>query len=454
MPHTSPATYLTWTILCVSLGAFLVFHLWNFDRFKCLKWNHGPYSGAFKRIMTYTYLVTIPLIAAYAMGFSVIKYKMGYTIVPGVGVIPTPFQLWPQKYQDATFPFQLLFSIGWSLEMVTHLEELCFWLFLVNAGSVQQDWFRSLYFKTWMVGSVIALAYMPIVTSVTRSNPLRCEAWSFLAGSLGDLILTLWFTPILWTFPKFVNSLKKEGVDMSTIVRLTTFYELNTIRVVCRFLFVVPLLILAVDGIRPHQHINDSSFWTEFLLIISGIGCVVSSGITLVIFFPRSIQSEVAAKEVSKELKAQSQHMRTFRTTHISEDRGSNYHPSLHMQQTSAYDPRKTSNPESPTSRTSLKPNAIDEYELEEQKEPVKTVMTFSPNRRIDGGKTTEGGVTVIKLTEDNLALHDRRATSVHPFVHNFTSPIDVLDGHGAGEYEPRGGRTKPTTTATRIFNP
>lgn len=73
---------------------------------------------------------------------------------------------------------------------------------------------------------------------------------------------------------------KDEGVDTATIVRLTKFSELNvsvppimfqlylvvtkgqTIRVVFRFLFTVPLLILGVDGVRPHVHINESMLWT------------------------------------------------------------------------------------------------------------------------------------------------------------------------------------------------
>jgi hypothetical protein len=53
------------------------------------------------------------------------------------------------------------------------LPELCFWLFLVNAGSAQQDWFRSLYFKTWVGGSIIAVIYMPLVTIFTRSDVLK-----------------------------------------------------------------------------------------------------------------------------------------------------------------------------------------------------------------------------------------------------------------------------------------
>lgn len=95
--------------------------------------------------------------------------------------------------------------------------ELCFWLFVVNLGPTQKDWFGSLYFRTWIVGSSIAIFYMPLVTIITRSDPLKvqfcdsaivntsdltfrlskCEAYTFLAGSLGSLCLTLWFLPVL-----------------------------------------------------------------------------------------------------------------------------------------------------------------------------------------------------------------------------------------------------------------
>lgn len=43
----------------------------------------------------------------------------------------------------------------------------------MNAGRVQQQWFHSPYFKTWVVGSIIAVIYMPIVTILTRADPLQ-----------------------------------------------------------------------------------------------------------------------------------------------------------------------------------------------------------------------------------------------------------------------------------------
>lgn len=35
--------------------------------------------------MQYTYILTIPTLFAYAAGYTVIKYKMGWTVVPGLG---------------------------------------------------------------------------------------------------------------------------------------------------------------------------------------------------------------------------------------------------------------------------------------------------------------------------------------------------------------------------------
>jgi len=301
MSHTSPAVNLVWALLTCLLGSFLLFHLWSFDGFKCLRWNNGPHSGAFKRVMTYSYLLSVPLVMTYALGFAIIKYNEGFVFIPGIGVVSKPFQMWGSNARMAIFPLYLAFSVGWSFEMVTHLEELCFWFFLVNAGSAQQDWFRSLYFKIWLIGSVVAICYMPLVTTFTRSDLLKCEAYTFLAGSLGSLCLTLWFTPILWVFPHFLGTLRREGVDKGTVVRLTKFHELNTVRVLFRFLFVCPLVTLGIDGIRPHQHINENMMWTDLLAIIAALGCVVSSGITLVIFFPRSIEGEMAARDAARE---------------------------------------------------------------------------------------------------------------------------------------------------------
>jgi len=296
MSHSTPATYLVWSLLSSLLGIFLVYHLWCFDRFRCLRWNQGT-QGAFKRVMTYSYLLSVPLLIMYSTGFCIIKYSEGFISYTQQGIIPTPWQAWTHAHRKAILPLYLCLAFAWALEMVTHLEELCFWFFVVNASPKQADWFHSRYFRAWMVGSAVAVLYMPLVTILTRSDPLKCEAFTFLAGSVGSLSLTLWFLPVLYLFQPFLGGLRREGVDMNTIIRLTKFHELNTIRVVFRLLFAIPLIILSIDGIRPHHHINESFFASEFLTMLAGFGVIVSSGMTLVIFFPRSIENELAAQD-------------------------------------------------------------------------------------------------------------------------------------------------------------
>ncbi|KAG1740846.1 uncharacterized protein EDB91DRAFT_341526 [Suillus paluster] len=422
MAHMSPAVNLVWATLTIMFEFFLIYHLWSFDRFKSLKWNHGQYSGPFKRVMTYSYLTSIPLIIIYAVGFTIIKYSYGFTVIPGLGITPTPYELWSDSARSAILPLYLCFSVAWGLETVTHLEELCFWLFLVHSSSGKQDWFRSLYFKTWAIGSGIAVIGMPLVTTFTRHDPYKCESYTFLAGSLGSLSLTIWFLPILWAFPTFLESLKQADVDMNTIARLTKFHELNCIRILFRFLFTVPLVILAIDGVRPHQHINDKMFPTDLLGMIAVIGCVVSSGITLVIFFPRSIKGEISSREAARE-RHQLSKSKTFSENHINGQRRGQHMsayelPRYEAEDLDLYTFRPTQN------------IVIDDIEDEENPKygprDVSPSLSLQPNRRTKDGDIQLG--TVFTLTDDALSRHNTalRKSNVHHLVRNWRSPLEI----------------------------
>jgi len=402
--------------------------------------------------MTYSYLLTVPLIAAYAIGFTIIKYYEGFVDLPVFGVVPRPYQMWGPVARRAIFPLMLLFSVGWSLEMVTHLEELCFWLFLVNSGSAQQDWFRSLYFKTWVLGSTLAIVYMPLVTIFTRSDPLKSEAYTFLAGSLGSLSLTLWFTPILWTFPGFLRSLRHEGVDINTIVRLTKFSELNMIRVVFRFMFTVPLLILGIDGVRDHRHINESMLWTDFLAIIAGFGCSISSGITLVIFFPRSIEGEIAARDASRDRKrSRSQgyvgspsmyESRAFTASNMTQSvltlnyghsasggaSSADQLTTLPVKHNIQLEPNRESfdaHYETHIGRHNYRASgagSMDKVWNEEERDHLPNLPPLRPNRK-QGQDVELGGMTSGQRTPRG----DGKVPNVNQMVQNFTSPIDLV---------------------------
>ncbi|KAK7436545.1 hypothetical protein VKT23_019099 [Stygiomarasmius scandens] len=438
MAHTSPATFLVWAVASVMLGAFLVYHLWSFDRFKCLKWNNGPNSGAFKRVMTYTYLLSVPCILTYSVGFAIIKYTEGFIAIPFTGaVVPKPFFEWEESSRNAILPLLLLFSLGWSFEMVTHLEELCFWLFLVNAGSGQEDWFKSRYFKVWVIGSITAVIYMPLVTALTRHDVLKCEAIAFLAGSTGSLVLTICFLPILFSFPSFLANLKQEGVDSATLVRLTKFHELNTIRIIFRFLFCGPIFILGVDGVRPHVHtINDSMLLTDVLATVAAFGCVISSGITLTIFFPRDIGSEIANRDAARERKhpttssdyAESHFSRNSRTDQsmMSESHTQRYLLTSSPVHKNSSLPREYDLPGEPDTPKSW--GGVDEIHVE----TLVKMPPMRPNRK-RGDDIELGGIGPFST---NTSLSNR--TSINPAVFTYTSPINLAYG---GNSAPEGSR-------------
>ncbi|KAF8191061.1 hypothetical protein K438DRAFT_2018469 [Mycena galopus ATCC 62051] len=426
MSHTSPASYLVWGIISVVLFAFLVYHMYSFDRFRCLRWNKGPDSGTFKRIMTYSYLLSVPLIMTYALGFAIIKYRQGFIPFEG-GIIPKPYTLWPESERRAIFPLMLTFTFAWSLEMITHLEELCFWFFVVKTTE-QRDWFRSRYFRAWMAGSCVAIIYMPLLTILTRADPLRSEAFTFLGGSLGSLTLTLSFTPILWAFPGFLASLKAAGVDTPIIVRITKFHELNQIRVVFRFIFVVPLFILGVDGVRPHKHINESMLWTDFLTMIAAFGCCISSALTLVIFFPRSVEDEIAARDTAREKLYRRSRRPSYTSRH-----SSNFAPETPMQE---WDPSQLNIDDYPLSTASPNGHEPSAYRALPSLDGHPGVVSPIPSPQVAhkewhydrarGSQLYQTPATVSRQSSQHHYRHRRPSGAIHPLMHEFTSPIDM----------------------------
>lgn len=299
---------LLWATLSSTLLLFLVQHLYRYDRFQCLKWRSSS-DGGFKRFMTYSYIFSVPLIVTYSVAMAVMKYQAGYTSYPNPAstpshplpriVIPTPTNMWPESHQKLVFPLYVLFALAWALEIVSHLEELCFWLFMIKEQGGEGDggirpWFRSFEYKLWCCGSVGAIVLLPLVTLETRHDVQQVEAWTFFAGSIGSLIITLWFFKVLWKFPSFLERIIAEDAEPEVIVRLVAFQDLNRLRIVFRLLFVIPLLVLACDGIKTDapRRVLDKAGAVDVLAMIGGIGCIVSSVITLLIFFPRSIARE------------------------------------------------------------------------------------------------------------------------------------------------------------------
>ncbi|KAF8058689.1 hypothetical protein FPV67DRAFT_1785750 [Lyophyllum atratum] len=308
MGNGSPTAFLLWAILSCIYLVFLLMHLWNYDRFQCLRWDSGRQPGAFKRVMTYSYLATVPLLVIFSVAMTVIKFKEGFIVAPGGTIMPRPFILWDSSNRNWILPLYFVISIAWSLEqrqvtrqvaksfqrVILHvpITELTFWVFLLNQGPGKREWFASWEFRVWTIGSVATLTGMPMTVLATRHNIETCLAYIFLVGAAAGTTTTVCFFYVLARFPWFIRHVKSEGAEPDVVVRLATFYQLNRIRVLFRYLFTLPLLIIALDGLMGPYPIVGDPFALDFLLMMGGIGCFISSAITLLIFFPRSITRE------------------------------------------------------------------------------------------------------------------------------------------------------------------
>jgi hypothetical protein len=101
-----------------------------------------------------------------------IKYHEGYMDLTALrlGVIPKPYQLWPKNYQHLVLPAQICFSVAWSLEIVSHLEELTFWLFLLHQVSAPSAIPITAYSATSPPSSPSSVA--PLFLPLSRFRPL------------------------------------------------------------------------------------------------------------------------------------------------------------------------------------------------------------------------------------------------------------------------------------------
>ncbi|KAI6112015.1 hypothetical protein EDD16DRAFT_1806916 [Pisolithus croceorrhizus] len=304
MAGGSPTAFLLWSILACLFYCFLIFHLWNYDRFKCVRWSQGDRRpGAFKRVMTYTYIATLTLLVIFGAAFTFLKFKEGIFVViryhaAALLVIWKPLELYSPAHKKWVLPLLFALSVAWACELP--LKELTFWLFLQNQGPRSRVWFDSWEFKLWLWGSMVAILGMPTTTLVARKQLDTCLAWILFVGSTASTCETLGFLFVLFRFPAFIRKVKDDGAAPNIIVRLVYSYQLNCGRIAFRFVFSIPLLVLGIDGAQGSHPINMSpciAFCSnkpvDFLLMLGAVGSFVSSGITLLVFFPRSLISEL-----------------------------------------------------------------------------------------------------------------------------------------------------------------
>ncbi|KAI0061872.1 hypothetical protein BV25DRAFT_1826161 [Artomyces pyxidatus] len=440
MSTGSPTAFLSWAILASLFLAFFVYHLWSYDKFQCLLWNAGRQPGAFKRVMTYSYFLSVPLLVVFGVGITILKFQEGFISMRDAEIIiPKPVDLWQKGHRHVLLGLYFVFSVAWASEQVTHFEELTFWLFLLDQGPEKREWFSSWEYRLWYCSCVCTILGMPLTTLVARHNMDTIDAWIFLVGSLSSTVTNVLFLYVLFRFPAFLRHVKAEGADPEVVVRLSTFYELNLVRMIFRFAASLPLLILAADGIRGNHPIDRSQFWSDFLLMISAIGQFISSSITLMIFFPRSVTKEAGYRHKAASTMTDSGPLHAHPTSPKSPGRP----PSTHSP--AFYIPSHPPTPARPMSAGSS------EMEYSPSEEPVPgyhhiPVELERARKQDDAYSPAQALVREHRMTRREMATHGSTsrpvsisvaprshmrlasASTLHPYVTSYTSPIDLIE--------------------------
>ncbi|GAA5989556.1 hypothetical protein JCM11641_004596 [Rhodosporidiobolus odoratus] len=267
--------------------------IWRYDKFSCLAfWRRGWSNKLFLRVMLVGYITSFPAHIAQCFWLAYIKYKVGFLPMNLTGAsaeyngFPVPYYFWPEKHKNMIRPIE-----------VCHQEEVFYWLFLLHLKPTSPGWFRSYGFKATIVSAVafpvlftslqVYFAYYYTSTNVATSQVYMTEGVITFAMStviiLQNATFSFWINP---RFPQFLRQLEEKGATPDLLRRFATFDMLNRLRVVARWLFGVPLFILAVDSLFGSNKLNMIPWLVDVFIFVSYPGLLCGSILTLVIFLP------------------------------------------------------------------------------------------------------------------------------------------------------------------------
>ncbi|GAA5850622.1 hypothetical protein JCM8547_001933 [Rhodosporidiobolus lusitaniae] len=302
--HWSPQVSLMQAICDAYLLAFSFIWIYRYDRFVCLMfWRPGWRTKLFQRVMLIGYVLGFPFHIFQCIALAVIKYDAGF--YPMTGVLdslkgqPVQYFFWTAAQKRWIEPINWMIVVCWSTEVICHWEEVFYWLFLLRVKPTSPGWFRSFGFRATCVSTIAVPALFSTLnayysygytsTNYVTSSVFKTEGVVSLAFSLFMIvqngIFSFWIIP---RFPKFLNQLEEKGATPDLLRRFSTFDTLNRLRTAARWLFAIPLFILAADSIfiPGTAKLNQIPWVVDLLLIGCYPGFTCSASLTLVIFLP------------------------------------------------------------------------------------------------------------------------------------------------------------------------
>nr|XP_018262112.1 uncharacterized protein I303_05127 [Kwoniella dejecticola CBS 10117]OBR84270.1 hypothetical protein I303_05127 [Kwoniella dejecticola CBS 10117] len=257
---------LAFVLSSAALG-FAIHHTYKFDRCKCLLPKKKEW---FRVLLTWMLISSEMMIIGWALGWTVIKYHLGWMWLPDFGAIPYPSMLFERKYLDLNIPFMIIFNLAFSIQASLNAEEGLYWYHLMRAvrqPKSSRSWLTSSFFYAWIIISIVCTACQSGISWLHR-GALDLDIQMTITMTVHGFIefaVMLSSSVVIWKFPAFLADVKASGAGPEVRSRLHFYHEANKIRTFFRALFAVCMIIIGIDGMTDAKRINLNPLANDLL---------------------------------------------------------------------------------------------------------------------------------------------------------------------------------------------
>ncbi|WWC96542.1 hypothetical protein V866_003410 [Kwoniella sp. B9012] len=277
-------------ILSVSALGFTLHHAWKFDGCRCLLPKRKEW---FRVLLTWMLIGSTVMIIGWAVGWTLIKYHLGWTTIPPYGAMPFPPAMYEQKYRDLNLPYTIIFNLAFSIQASLNAEEGLYWYHLIRAVRQPKScrsWLTSSFFYAWIVISIICTVCqsgLGWIHSGELDLDMQMSRIMTVHGCV-EFAVVLSSSVVIWKFPDFLADVKASGAGPDVRSRLHFYHEANKIRNFFRAVFAICMMILGIDGLTEAKRIHFNNLASDLLThIIFGSFFFVLI-ISTLLYLPRS----------------------------------------------------------------------------------------------------------------------------------------------------------------------
>ncbi|POW16762.1 hypothetical protein PSHT_06691 [Puccinia striiformis] len=256
--HYSPQIALLEAITCALMLLFYFWHSWHYDRLKSM--------FRLKRVKS---------------------SQEGLDPTNSFHLVMRAFPFPTHRGRPIT-----LNSLGWSGEGIVHLEELAFWFFLIHLKDTSPPWFKSAFFRAFVILSIVSSGALICIVGASKPNVMLTQAILMTVATSFNTSVTCGFFWVFSKFPRWLKDLKQRGAPSELIIRLHGFGTLNQIRMIFRLIFTLPLLALSMDGLMAQPVLNKRVWVIDLIVMTSTVAFAAQGIMTLLIFLPRNLSKE------------------------------------------------------------------------------------------------------------------------------------------------------------------